>query len=212
VLIILGFAAYAGGVRWMQVQIWERKAQEEITKQEEALRQELKQLKGRLYPANEPMPSHRCGPIEPNDLVIFIGSHTFITHRFPQTILKIKGQKVLVVDKGADGSIIISLDVLSRDGRIIATLRDGEFIINPQNYLDAIPRKDRSSLTVTDQNGIQVLDVRYINDQAMKINTVLAYPDMEPLRFNEDGAIRGGLLIKGMCARNVGGAFISLDR
>jgi len=211
ILVLAGALFVASIARWMQVQEWERKFQEATKKQEEALRQELQQLKGKLYPANDPMPNHRCGPIEPNDLVIFIGSNTFIAHKFPQTILEIKGKKILAVDKGVDGSVVVSLDVLSRDGRIIARLRDGEFIINPQNYLDAIPRKDRSSLTVTDQNGTQVLDMRYINSQAIKINTVLAYPDMEPLKFNEGGTTWGGLSIKNMCARNVGAALIGLD-
>ncbi len=213
-VVAILFASIVVGsiVRWIQAKDEIRKEQEIIAKQEAALQEELKQLKGRLLPANEPMPSHSCGQIGPNELAVFIGSNTFITHKFPQTILEISGKRILVVDKMTDGSISVSLDIRSRDGRIIARLHDGEFVINPQNYLDGIPRKDRSSLTVTDQNGMQVLDMRYINSQAIKINTVLKYPGMEPLRFDEGGTRWGGFTMGGACLRNIGGGFIAIDQ
>lgn len=66
--ILLVFLVGMMGVRWIQAKTEDIKAQEEIKKQQVALDEELKRSKGRLYPANEPMPSHRCGPIEPNEL------------------------------------------------------------------------------------------------------------------------------------------------
>jgi len=145
---------------------------------------ELSLLEGKLYPANEPTPSHSCGKIEDTEIIVFLGTNAAITKIFPHTILKIKGKERLMVNKEPDGSLAITLDVFSQDGRIVTRIEDGKFLINPNNALPN-KRKDASSLQVFDQYGTQVLNMQYLNRQAIWIDAVLHYPGIpQPIVLN----------------------------
>lgn len=56
-------------------------------------------------------------------------------------------------------------------------LDEGGFIVNRNNYLE-MKRPNRSTLVVVDQYGTEVLNMRYINEKALKINGLLAYPGL----------------------------------
>src|SRR5687768_4805758 len=53
---------------------------------------ELSLLEGRLYPGEEPMPSHVCETIKDGEVVVFLGSNAMLVETFPHTVLEIKGQ------------------------------------------------------------------------------------------------------------------------
>lgn len=54
-------------------------------------------LTEKLLPASDPMPNNPCtrGQIDPEDLLLFIGSNTFVTHTFPHTVLKINNDDIV---------------------------------------------------------------------------------------------------------------------
>lgn len=203
VILVLSLSVIAIA-RSMQVAEWERKEQEKIAEQQEVLRKELAQLKGRLYPGNDPMPEHICGDIKDEEIVLFLGTNAGVTKHFPHTVLRIKDQDRLMVNRGNDGSIAVTLDVFSRDGRIIARIENGEFVINQNNVLES-KRRDRHSVEVIDQGGRRVLNMRYLNPKAMVIDAALYYPDVGPVVIEGSRFLYGGLhgTIGHNCSRNV---------
>ena len=70
------------------------------------------------------------------------------------------------------------MDVLDANSKIIAELNKNEFTVSPHNYFRMI-RRDRSSLAVFDDYKKEVLNVHYLNPQAMWINAELKYPARE---------------------------------
>jgi hypothetical protein len=165
---------------------------------------ELSLLKGRLYPANDPMPAHACGHIDKDEVVIFLGSNIVVTRQFPHAILIVDGKSRLEVNRDDDGSIAISLDVLSDDGKVVARILNGQFTINQNNALD-LTRKDRNSLEVVDQSGTQVLSMRYINPQVMWIDAVLHYPGINPIVISGSSGIQNQISqIRKNCLRGRG--------
>jgi hypothetical protein len=129
---------------------------------------ELSQLEGRLYPADDPDPPGPC-PVTGTELALYFGRMAVVADRFPLTVIKIASKPAVVMDRNADGSLNLTLDVRSSDGRIIARLQHNGFVINQNNYL-SMERKDRSSLLVKDQHGNEVLSARYMNPHAFRLS------------------------------------------
>ncbi len=157
-------------------------------------REELSSIEGRLYPANDPLPSNSCGVGE-GSLAVFLGQFVAITNEFPHTVLEVKGEKRIILDRAKDGTLAISLEIRSEDNRIIAKIENGKYMINPNNILGK-DRKDRSSLQIVDQFGRQALNIRYFNPRAVWIDAELRYPGSSPILLN------GSTLKAGMCLVN----------
>lgn len=134
---------------------------------------ELSLLEGKLYPANEAIPENDCeGLINKDSLMMFMGPFIAVSNKFPTTIVEINDYPFLSMDKHEDGSLAISMEIRSDDGRIIVQVVRGMFTINPNNYIRKA-RKDRSSLEVTDQYGQRVLNARFFNPRAIWIDASL---------------------------------------
>ena len=148
---------------------------------------ELSQLHGWLYPSSDPIPPNRCGEIPKDSLAVFLGSSVALTRDFPHTVLTLKDEDIIILDKHDDGSLAISMNVRSEDGRVIAKFEKGEFIINQNNFLE-MRRSDRSSLQIIDQHNNEVLNVRYFNPQAISISVMRTYPSVEVI-FNSNNCV-----------------------
>jgi len=169
---------------------------------------ELSQLRGWLYPANDPLPlTNACSKIiTENGLLVFF-NHEWVGggDRFPHTVLRVKAKDIITLDRRSDGSIGISLDVFGKDGKIIAKIEKGRFAINQNNILEMV-RSDKNSLRIIDQTGAQVLSIRYFNPQAIWVDAVLHYPGY-PYKIE----MRGSGLEATNCAYNSGRADISIE-
>ena len=135
------------------------------------LARELSLLHGALAPANDPDPPNLCSLVD-DELGLYFGNMQVKASRFPLTVVRIAGKPAIIMDRNADHSLSLSLDVRSADGRIIARLDRNILTVNPNNYL-SMERKDRSTLSVTDQNGIEVLHARYLNRRSFKLSAHL---------------------------------------
>jgi hypothetical protein len=137
---------------------------------------ELDNLEGRLFPANDPTPNILCSkePAPENSVKVFFGPFVAVLSKFPQTVISADGTPRLGVARNPDGSIGINAHIVSTDGRIIAELQNTQFIVNPNNVL-RMERKDRSSLSIKDQFGKTVLEVRYLNPSAVLISAFVVY-------------------------------------
>lgn len=145
------------------------------------LHKQLQELAGRLFPGSDKTPTHSCGTLPKKALLLFFGESgdAVLVTEFPHTIVRetVKdptsdchaGCSVLSIDKDQNAEIFVKMDVRDKDNKIIVQLDE---YINQHNYL-RMNRADRNSLTVQDQEGIRVLDMRYLNAQALQIDGVL---------------------------------------
>src|SRR5438128_1396743 len=110
----------------------------------------------------------------PPMLKVFFDGAVSIVSKFPHVIISAEGEPRLVINRQPDGSIGLDAKVVSSDGRIIAEIKNNEFIINPNNYLQK-QRNSHSALAVRDQYGQTVLDARYLNRSAFLVSHFIVY-------------------------------------
>lgn len=141
---------------------------------------------GLLSPANELIPKNPCGTIPKEATLVFLGnSASYAESSFPQTIVQIGQDKMLTVDK-IDGGIVINATLYSSDKKVIVQLRNNEFFINPNNFFRK-ERPDRHSLIVFDQHGVEVLNVRFLNEKAIRFSGLIRHPHMDLLISDKAG-------------------------
>jgi hypothetical protein len=63
----------------------------------------------------------------------------------------------------------VVLDLRSLNGKIIARMKDGKFVLNRNNFLQVTRQK--SYLKVTDEYGDEVLSINYINPTTISVET-----------------------------------------
>lgn len=141
-----------------------------VTRQVQTSR-ELSEMFGVLYPANEPTPNGQC-VLDKGEVGLYLGDYSVKTATFPITVVQIHGKPVVTLDRNKDGSIALTMGVRSDDDKIIARIDRNGFTVNQNNYL-SMKRTDRSSLVVTDQYGVEVLNARYLNNRAFRLNAKL---------------------------------------
>ena len=133
---------------------------------------ELLTLHGLLIPAHDSNPPNSCR-LSGDELGIYLGNDLAVkADRFPVTIIRVAGKPTVVLDRDPNGWLVLSVDVRSADGRIIASLNRNEFTVNQNNYL-SMERDDRSSLSVIDQDGNEALHARYLNRNAFTLHARL---------------------------------------
>ncbi|WP_157096247.1 hypothetical protein [Methylosinus sp. R-45379] len=123
---------------------------------------------GYLIPAQDDIPENPCGNITENSVVLLYGSSASIASKFPHSIARINGKSVAIFNMNENGNIYIDLDIESADGRKIVSIIKNSFSINTNNYY-SIERPDRSTIIVFDRQKTRVLDVRYLNEKAIRV-------------------------------------------
>jgi hypothetical protein len=147
------------------------------------LRKELQSLKGRLLPASDPTPPNVCGAIPKEAALVQYGDNFAVAKKFPHhVIVFIVGPDdnaeiipALTLDRSADGSIVVLMDVKTRDNKIVVRLDEHGFLVSESNKLK-MERPDTHTLIVVDPEGEEVLNARYMNPQLIRLNGVLRYP------------------------------------
>ena len=151
-------------------------------------------LEGLLVPSNDPNP-----PISKEDenqiskaaMRIYFGDSLGVCEGDEFALIRISGKDVLTVRKSRHGILVDSI-VSSRDGRIVAQIKDNRFFINPNNYFRR-ERPDRHTLVVYDQCGGAVLNVRLLNPHAIKILGTWHFQNHTPLIIRETSLQFDGL-------------------
>jgi hypothetical protein len=72
---------------------------------------ELSSHHGWVFPANEPTPQNACGKLKNGQVLVILGPIAVIVDKFPFVFIKVSGQKGIIIDKGPNSSISISLDL-----------------------------------------------------------------------------------------------------
>ncbi len=157
---------------------------------------------GLLLPANAPLPPSICGNIPAGAMMLFFGNSAAYTEQFPHTVIRVRGEEIISLDKEGDG-VALNSKLYSPDGRIVAEIRKNEFFLNPNNYFRK-ERPDRHSLIVYDQRGTKVLSIRFLNRQAIKLLGIFSHVGSPPVVINESVQQIGGLTLSNTCFGNNG--------
>ena len=121
-----------------------------------------------------------------------------LAQSLPYVVFHVNGEDVLTIDKGTCG-LLVNANVRSPDGRLVAELRANRFAINANNYFK-IHRPDKHSLTVRDQAGAVALDIRFLNERAVKVLGRLYGPGVYPITISEEYALIGTNRFHRSCA------------
>jgi len=96
-------------------------------------------LKEQLIPAHDPSPifiGSGCGPLYPDDFVVFVGASAYISHHFPYTVLRVGIRDLIqIVKPPANEYSVLIKGARSQDNRIIARLGGDNSAVNPNNML-----------------------------------------------------------------------------
>ncbi len=140
-------------------------------------------LHGVLIPAIDPMPKTDC-PVWPDANVLFLGDSVFFTNDRLAAI-RVDGNEIISF-KETPAGIYISANVYSQANKVIVQITDNELFVNPGNIFHS-SRPDWHTLVITDNIGIEVLRVAYINKQAIKIVGTFSSPNLgRPIFIKED--------------------------
>jgi hypothetical protein len=143
---------------------------------------------GWLAPAGDRTPFDNLQIIEDRS-VLWLGSMPVATRLFPKAIIAIDGQTVLSVNK-INGNIAISANINSKDGRVIAVLKDNEFIVNPNNILRK-ENPDFSTMTIYDQYNDVVLSIRNLNSRVIGMLATIRFHG-QVVEIKKDGVFVNG--------------------
>ena len=135
---------------------------------------------GWLIPASDPTPdAGPCGAPPPDALMLYLGNEAIIAQHFPHPVLTVSSKGIhedfLTLFKNPDGSVAVSVDILSSDKKLIARIEKNNFAVNVPNIFRQ-KRPDSHSLIVEDLYGKEVLNIRYLNPRALKIKASLWLP------------------------------------
>jgi hypothetical protein len=155
--------------------------QEELYKHEEQL---ARSLSGHLIPAGDKTPYNGCltGQVGQTDLpasdrdtvVVFAAGQSFFVRDFPNIVLQIGGANIIILERAADKSISVTMDLRSADETVIARLNRDGWVVN-RNKILAVLTPDASTLIIVDDFGLEVLNIHYLNTQAIRISGKVNY-------------------------------------
>lgn len=128
---------------------------------------------GLLVPArmpNPPVPASCRHPIPENALRVYLGDSLGYFTGPRITVVSVAGKPLLSIEK-KDKGMSINAQIYSLDRRIAAEIIDNRFQINPNNYFRR-ERPSKHALVVYDQEGAEVLNVDYLNQNAVHITGI----------------------------------------
>ena len=112
-----------------------------------------------------------------NEIIVFFGTNfaklrgtAFTDGRPINPLLPVVGMNYPLVVRLTKEGLLISVEVRSLDKRIVAKLRENEWVINHNNYFQR--NYDKSAIEVIDQDGIPVLQVELINPNSLRLGGV----------------------------------------
>lgn len=166
---------------------------------------ELDSNEGALIPAGDPPPLSTC-PVPPGVFTIYSGRGAFWTNERTQVVVGNEQYTLLSVGRSDRG---ISVDALIYDEQqnLVARIVENKFIVGQTAFHRERP--DRSTLIVEDRKGIEVLNVRLANQNAVVVRTAVLYsPDGRRFVTIKDGRVAIGKFgdATDTCAAN--GAFV----
>jgi hypothetical protein len=133
---------------------------------------------GELTPGNGPNPysyyednpeNMQLTPIPPDSLRVMFGDNSgFYIDSSVETNFGLDGYKFLTIRTDENGMALINTEVYDSTNHKIVKIIDNEFQANPEYAFHPI-QTDKHSLIVRDSEGIEVLNIKYINSHTIWI-------------------------------------------
>jgi len=156
----------------------------------------LEQQLAPLVAATLPSPVSSNCPIPKGAVALYLGNTVSVVTRFPHVIFKVQSEDVLVVDRNSSG-VLVSFRVLDDQGNEVARLEGNKFVAtNPSSH---VQRPDPSDLAIFDDRDSKVLDVHFLNPQAIKITGILRYPGVDSIVIGEKYLGKGASILPPAC-------------
>ena len=160
------------------------------------LPKELKQQVVPLVAAALPPPVSRNCPVPKGAVALYLGNAVSVITEFPHVVLRVHGEDVFILYRDAAG-LVVNFTVLDDGGKVVGRLSRNVFkAINPGSHVE---RPSASSLALLDDRDSKVLDVQFLNPQAIQITGTLRYPGVDPIVIGEKYLGIGGSIAQPVC-------------
>jgi hypothetical protein len=110
---------------------------------------------GWLSPDDEWTDPNECGPEFAGGKQLRMGNKTWIIMAFPQTVIRLMRQPLLMVDF-KEGKLALSADIFDEHGIVIGVIENDESTLDRNNYLRK-KNPDLSTIVVIDQHKDEVI-------------------------------------------------------
>jgi hypothetical protein len=160
------------------------------------LAEERRQQVAPLVAATLPSPVSSNCPIPKGAVALYLGNTVSVVTKFPHVVSKVHGEDVFVLDRDPSG-VLVSFRVFDDVGNAVARLERNTFAA--MNSASHVERPSASNLIVFDDRNSKVLDVLFLNPQAIKITGTLRYPGVEPIVITEKYLGIGGSISPPTC-------------
>jgi hypothetical protein len=137
---------------------------------------------GWIQPANDPTPSNGCDRVPADRLpkgipIIILGTNGFAPNAGASTYdaLQIGTCMPIEISQESTG-LAISADIFSTQGKLIGKLRKNGYTVAGDKKLVVEKTGDLSTLVVHDEQGTELLYVRYVNSGAIRVRGVFSCP------------------------------------
>jgi len=158
---------------------------------------ELKEQVAPLVAASLPQPVSSNCPIPKNAVALYLGNRVSVITEFPHVVFRAHGDEALRIDR-ASSDLLITFRVFNDSGTLVARLDRNTFTTG--HSAAHVERPDTSHLLVFDDRGTQVLDVQFLNPQAIKMTGILRYPGIDPIVIGEKYSGKGGSIMPQACS------------
>lgn len=145
---------------------------------------------GYLVAAKDPFVQDECSQLIPAEAFrVYLGNSTIWTSGIAPLpspgslypVILTGDTPILSVQKSHEGYIYLSASVIGDDGKFMAKINQNEFIRNPHTTWYQKVSDDKSTLSIYDDRDREVLYVRYMNPQAIKVRGRFNYPGRKTL-------------------------------
>jgi hypothetical protein len=124
-----------------------------------------------LIPANDPMPEHWCNEKAGNRFRVYFGDYLVVINGFPNRVLSLANEDMLIIDKDKAGNIIIKLLAVFDGNQLIAKIDENGWQVAPFKKT-----KDRSTLIVYDHFNDESFRLTFLNSNAIKLSGIFQHP------------------------------------
>lgn len=158
---------------------------------------------GVITPDNESTPkfSKSCKPSD-NATKIYFGSNLFFWEDKQKFyIVSFYGNELIKIEETPQG-LYINATIYREDGRLVATVVDNQFTVNPNQYFK-LESRDHHELRIEGKEGTLLLYIRYLNEKSILIEGVLAIQGKSPITIDSDWVDSNNNHIGDSCAENM---------
>jgi len=169
------------------------------------LAEELRLQAAPLIAASLPSPVSSNCPIPRGAVALYLGNMVSVVTEFPHVVFRVRGEAVLVLERNASG-VLLSFAAFDDRGNVVGLLNRNAF--HAIHSAAHVERPSPSNLVVFENRENKVLDVQFLNPQAVKVTGILRYPGVDPIVIGEKYLGTGGSISPPSCRSGAGVDFL----